>query len=598
MRINKRFLHLSKLILAAPLAYGAAEALFYMADAQNTREQSLAWVAVFLLVLLGYRYAAKVNERRAVWAALTTAAVFSVCTILGREISTTFKIAGIIGSSGNMLRFMWRVLCMGSVFYIPLVLFFSYAGRARCRPPINRRTGGFLGIQLFAALWIGILICWLPYYLSFFPGSMSSDSVVQLEQALGTRPLSDAHPVMHTALIALCVWITALLGVPPACVALYSSLQMLGLSAAFAYACAALFRWGAPRWVAWGSYALFALFPMHPSQGMIMWKDIPHATVTLLLVIQWMDCAREPKAFFASWKRLVALVVTLFFFGTFRHNGFYVCLLSLPLFLWFYRAHWKRSLAVCLATLALLGIYRGPLLSALHPERGDTSEFLSIPAQHIARVVVYREAQLSEEDKEIIGEVLPYSRLIELYDPRVADPVKHKVDEEALRANPGRYASFWLQLVRRYPGLLLESLLSGSLGYWYPETEYVIITLFEMLPNSVGAERHSIGIPDIQLANWILYRCQRTPGIAMLFSIGVMMWAAALAAVLLAYKQRRDLLPPFVPLLFLWLSLLGSAVYAEYRYAYGIIVCVPICMGAALAANKGAGKKKESGIKI
>ena len=84
------------------------------------------------------------------------------------------------------------------------------------------------------------------------------------------------------------------------------------------------------------------------------------------------------------------------------------------------------------------------------------------------------------------------------------------------------------------------------------------------------------------------------PGVSMFFSIGAMIWAVALAAALLMYKRRQDLLPPFLPLLFLWLSLLGSSVFAEYRYAYGIIACAPVCMGAALAATASPSARRHS----
>ena len=414
MRTGKRFPR-SLTILAVVFAYGAADALCYLLDTQSMREQGPGWPLLFLLVLLGYRYAAKTRERRAAGAALIASAVLSVCAVVGREISTSLGLGGILGSAGRVLLFVWRVLCVSSLFYIPLALFFSRAGRQDMVPQPPGARQPLSGLGFFWAVWGGLLLCWLPYYLSFFPGSMSHDSTMQLEQALGTMPLSDAHPVMHTALIALCVRIAALLGAPSACVALYSSLQMLCLSAAFAFACFRLSRWGAPRWVVWVSCAFFAIPPVHPSLGMMMWKDVPHAAATLMLVVQWMDCARNPKAFFASFKRLAVLVVTFFFFGTFRHNGFYICLMALPFFLWCYRAHWKRALAVCLAVTGLLALYRGPALNALNPGRGDVSEFLSIPSQHVARVVKFAHEELSEEDQRIIGEVLPYDDLAASY---------------------------------------------------------------------------------------------------------------------------------------------------------------------------------------
>lgn len=586
MRVGKRLLHT---ILAVILAYGTADALGYLLDIQGGRAQGPGWPLLFLLVLLCSRYAPKTHEKRAARAARVAAAVLSLCAVVGREISATLSLSGILGSFGSVLLFAWRVACLSWASSIPSALFFSRAGRCAPQPSVARPA--LSGWRLFTVIWISMLLCWLPYYLSFFPGSMSFDSTTQIEQALGSVPLSDAHPVMHTGLIALCVRIAALLGAPSACVALYSSLQMLCLSAAFACACVSLARWGAPRWMLWASWAFFAIPPVHPSLGMMLWKDVPHAAVTLLLVVQWLDCARDPNAFFASRKRLAALGTAFFFFATFRHNGFYVCLLSVPFFLWCFRAHWKRALPLCLAVAALLGVYRGPVLAALHPERGDVSEFLSIPAQHIARLVASQRAALSQDEQDTIRQVLPYDELAERYNPKLADPVKHALNEEAFRADPGRYASLWLRLVYRYPGALLESFLCNNYGYWYPESHFWVSNYF-MEYNSVGAERHSIGIPDTQMFEWIRDFWSRMPGLSLFYSTGAMMWAVALAAALLAYKRRRDLLAPFLPLLLLWLSLLGSADFSGYRYAYGIIVCVPACMGAALVAQSDGPDKR------
>ena len=60
------------------------------------------------------------------------------------------------------------------------------------------KTGPF-----FCAVFSLFLSAGSPYFLAYFPGILSNDSVWQMDQILGIRPLSNHHPFTHTMIIKL-----------------------------------------------------------------------------------------------------------------------------------------------------------------------------------------------------------------------------------------------------------------------------------------------------------------------------------------------------------------------------------------------------------
>ncbi|MFR5855314.1 MAG: hypothetical protein ACLUE8_13905 [Lachnospiraceae bacterium] len=59
----------------------------------------------------------------------------------------------------------------------------------------------------FAAL----LVCWLPYYLAYFPGMFNYDSAGEATQ-FTTGQYSGAFPPLHTLLLAAFYWLGEALG--------------------------------------------------------------------------------------------------------------------------------------------------------------------------------------------------------------------------------------------------------------------------------------------------------------------------------------------------------------------------------------------------
>ncbi len=89
-------------------------------------------------------------------------------------------------------------------------------------------------------------------------------------------------------------------------------------------------------------------------------------------------------------------------------------------------------------------------------------EMLSVPAQQIARVVQYHEAELKQEDREALAAV--WGENLPEYVPVIADRSKKDIagDGETLRI----FAKEWVSLGLRYPGEYLQAFLLKNKGMW------------------------------------------------------------------------------------------------------------------------------------
>ena len=84
---------------------------------------------------------------------------------------------------------------------------------------------------------VGIcLICWLPYFLTLYPGVVTWDSEWQVEQAIGVSSYSNHQPWIQTLMIKFCCFLGKLISDSiNTGVAIYVMFQMCVLALIYAY---------------------------------------------------------------------------------------------------------------------------------------------------------------------------------------------------------------------------------------------------------------------------------------------------------------------------------------------------------------------------
>lgn len=454
--------------------------------------------------------------------------------------------------------------------------------------PIIRRTRAFFRVFLL------LLVCWLPYYITFFPGLLSIDSYNQIAQGMGGLPLMDDHPILHTAFLSACIHLgRSLFGSTSAGVALYSTVQMLCCALAFAFVLSYMGARRIPRTLSAAAFCFFAFHPIVPLYAVTLWKDIYLALFVLLYTVCLCELVRLRDRFFDARPRALGLVVSVLGILFSKNTGLIVVLLSIPFVLPLLKK--KRALLPCVLTaLCALFVVRGMLMPSLGIQPGRVRETLSVPIQQLARTAITHRDELSPDETEALNDLLPLDDLPSLYNPKVADPVKAVFDDEALMANPARYLAVYTRLGLRYPGDYLQAFLCNTVGYWSPNAYYwfaVESNYTDVRSDAAQSESGTLfedNTGEISLAPFsrqvrgriidAISSLRFVPLLSMFFSAAFSFRLALVLGCALLLKRRRASLVVFLPVLGIFAVCMLSPVFVEFRYAYPAFLQLPLLL--------------------
>lgn len=444
------------------------------------------------------------------------------------------------------------------------------------------------------------LICWLPYLITNYPGVMTVDSLNQYGQIIGALPMSNHHPWVHTNLIRLFYETgMALTGDPITGLGLFTVFQMLVMAGVFAFLMDTFVRLRIRPAICLVSLAFYALLPCNAIYMVTMWKDILFSGMTLLFTIllfrflaaggllfsEHTDSAERP--FRITPFTCLLYVTSGFCMCMFRANGFYAFLLTLPFLLLCFRGEWKRHILLNVIILLAVLTVKGPVMSACQVASPDFVESLSIPIQLAARVYADGET-VSEEDDAMWNRIVDTSAIAETYESFCSDHMKNLIrqgDQDYLTAHKADYLRLWLRFGLAHPGAYLRGYIDATKGYWYPD-----------IPNRIGSDERIAENPYGLIARPLLHNPltikikeivfklpDMIPLYGLLYSLGAMFWLYILliGQTWLRGIGRRLIL--FLPNGAIMATLfLATPVYNEFRYAYSLLLTLPLFLICAL----------------
>lgn len=439
----------------------------------------------------------------------------------------------------------------------------------------------------FLLCWLIIFVCYIPLFLSQWPGNFIFDSQYQLQDHYYNDHFTH-HPLAHTLLMGLAYDLGIAIGNLSFGIQFYTLLQMLVLAGAFAFCCLYLYQKKAPKWFQIGTFLWFAIFPMHALFSISATKDVLFAAFFLVFFIFTVKFYAEGQT---TWQVLLGLVL----FGTlsalYRNNAIYAIFIAGVISIAFVKT-WKKKIMV-LALLVSIYVFSSLGNSALvaiadAKEHDSYKETLSVPLQCLARVVSYHDEELDPALKEEILLYIP-EYCIPGYNPYLSDPIKTYASEEMLRTNTFNFFKLWAKVGLQFPDEYLESIITNTFGYWYPLNQGVYVSgeiaLYHTLIG-VGEE-----IAKIDYCPWAtkLYNCfwsleyRQIPILAFFFRNAPYVWLSILAIFMAWYKKNTS---KFVTLLlpFFYLVTCFAGPMAALRYIYNIVVIVPVIL--CLLLNK------------
>lgn len=555
-------------------------------DLSNTL--SFTWLLLFLFFAWTLIRSKREPDRGVKLSAAAFSLLIAVFYSAGLSFEKMKGLGWIWSSRGNLINYL-------NLFFSVFILYYCCSFHAfRMLRDHPGQTGSGLGsgfsFKKVLLFWVLLQIFYIPWYLYCYPGVLTYDSGRQVRDALSVDTLDNHHSALLDLVIrGILLPVKNLTGSVQIGIGLCTLGQMLIMTFLFAAALEKIFRHTQNRILQVLVFLWFAAYPVNNIYSVTMWKDILFAGCVLALMLLLDAASDDEHAFFRSRYRCVFLGMTLLLLPLLRHNGILISV-GMTIYLFFAFKDFRRQVMIlCAGWICLFILWNRVLLPAWHVKPISSSEVLSVPLQQIARAIYNHHGELHPN---LVAEAESYFTVPEIwyeYEPLLSDPVKSSFRASLYEEDPARFFRLWADLGKRYPFDYLEAFLHNNYGYWFPETTYWISS-YGVLTGGQIRDLHTapilkIGIID-RIYNWYAYHQEeKTPLLPLLFSRGACFWVWLFCGIWCLYRNRRKFIL-FMPGLFLWGSILISPVYNEYRYVYGLFICLPLFLVSALFSKK------------
>lgn len=463
----------------------------------------------------------------------------------------------------------------------------------------SKTLNSYHGIKIFFITFIGILACWIPVWLAYYPGLWNYDPWQAWEFV--NKNYGRFHPLIHTLLLGFCYSVGLEQNNCNIGVVLYDFVQMILMAGIFAYTYAYICKHIRSKFFRVAVFAFYAIFPVNSILAISSTKDVLFSGLVLLCMVLSMQMAEIDSA---PKRRqfAIALLPVCVLMLLFRNNAayaFYVFLICLCVFMFtkdaemkmFFRVEGTKILLYCVCCIMVFKLSDAGLAKYLNASEGSVREMFSVTSQQFGRIYnTVNEKGTDLPTLEIINSYYDMSQ--SSYDPHLADYMKGTLNVES-REEIIRHLKDSIQLFCKYPVVSLDSFIYLTEGSWN------INDVSNANIYGVGLEGrqgylltdvkdgfniiHKSKFPKLE----ILMECafsdneyQKWPVLSLLFSPALYVWILILCT--LAFFKTKS----YGPLLlssFLWglylTILLGPC--ALIRYIYPFVVCSPLLVCAA-----------------
>ena len=533
---------------------------------------SILYILEFVLVYyISTNVLKKANKRMLIWTSLL-AFLGAVIEVVGYSINNYMNLYGLFESYECMKKSIVALLGYFFLLNIINIIIFECVDSIKRKTKENKKTNK----SKILIYWAFIFLCWLPYFLNYFPGLTTSDSMLQIYQSLGVSKLTAHHPVIHTVFIGLFMKFGKLINNYTIGVALYTIVQMLIMSFIFATTVYIMKKRHVHTLGIIISIVFYAMYPINPLFSLMMWKDILFAGIMLAFTLATCSMVNDSQKFFNNKKKLVLYSLIMIALMFFRNNGVYVIVLTCPFITIIMKKYWKKILLMFASTIIIYYVINSVIICFFGVEKGSVREALSIPMQQMARTVTYHKEELKEEELSNIKKYIKADNIEELYNPVISDPIKNNFDGQEFSNNKIDFIKLWLKLMIKYPTDYIESFICNSYGYYYPEAKHWVANRTMEKDDILNLQTSPIvEIKAVKKIDSYIEK-REVPFISMLFSIGFIFWIITICFVYCIYKKEYRKVLIYIPVIMLWVTTLASPVFCEFRYVYSLVTCLPV----------------------
>ncbi len=408
----------------------------------------------------------------------------------------------------------------------------------------------------------------LVWWVGWFPGFMSSDSIDQLGQA-DRFDFFNFHPISHT----FSLWLATRVWDHPGAITL---LQVLLLAGLLGLVARRLTQIGVPWWLAVAAAWITAALPMVAATTITIWKDVPYTLAMIWAFTELLLMARDRKAFWSGVAGPMRLGLSLGLMWALRGNGAITVLLLTVALVVAFRQQW-RSLLVSSAAILGVGLVMPALLLWALPSHPTAIEPAEVFIPDVASVVVHDLDWFDAADRELLEAMGPIAVWQSQYDCTDSTPlVFHPEFSTAVARDDKSYRSLVVRTALSHiPTVAGHRVCAASYLLWpvQPADAFLHRPPFDIPPNTLGIARTPISDRafDFTLAQ---YQWAERQGVVWLTWRPALVILAGIATYLgIAFRSSlRPLLWGGALMAAQLLNVALTTPAQEFRYAFGIYV--------------------------
>ncbi|OKZ80092.1 MAG: hypothetical protein BHW07_03835 [Clostridium sp. CAG_433_25_7] len=470
--------------------------------------------------------------------------------------------------------------------------------------------------KVFVIIFASLIVLWLPYILSYFPGGVYADTIAAINQATGEVGITNHNPILYTLII---VWfkvflqIGSIFGNKLIGLKIFTVVQEIVMALVLAYLVFKLYKNKISIKYIVLTILYFGLFELIPLYVVSLWKDVPFSLA--LLDEPEMNLHPENQRKIARVLAMLAnygikiVITTHSDFITrelsllvmfLRNNGKYIVVLTTFIIILQYRKeifkYAKKFIISSAVTIVATFIVQGPIYNRYNLN-GPFVENLGILNQQLC-YVVYVDGNLTDYQKEFIGKVIPLESIKEHYTPLDIDNIKWGdtgFSESFLSENKKEYFKVWFKVFLQIkvwfkvflqnPKEYVVAYLYNTVGYWdMTKSIFFGYTQEEMWP---GLEKKDPGyiqsdfIKDVTGSSIRNILKPKTAISSAIFFVVTLVFFN-----LVLFKKKYKYLLVFVPALLTYLSILvATPVAFTLRYIYILVLTIPLYFFLAFDKN-------------
>jgi hypothetical protein len=291
---------------------------------------------------------------------------------------------------------------------------------------------------------------WTLYWIAFWPGLMSIDSIVQWEQVLKTS-FSNNYPAFHT----LTNWLITRIWFSPAAI---SAAQIFALATVFSLTIYELELWGISPRVRALITAVFAMSPVNGMMVISLWKDVPYSCAMLALFMIVLRTVRTQGNWLKTGPGMAALFFAALLTSLYRHNGLPVIALFMVVMLTLWRrVCFKQLLRVTFDWIIAVVIITGPIYRIIGV--APMAKFFALQnIMHQIGALTQHGAIESESDRSFLASIQPIADWVKYYDCYSLNVLIYNehVQHQFVEFHALQVLDVWQRWARKNPAILLE----------------------------------------------------------------------------------------------------------------------------------------------